>query len=59
MAATVAVNATVIGSGKLKTAEGRIDYAVPQVRGLDGWKSAVRDALTGRTEELERLAIEM
>jgi putative transposase len=45
--------------GKLKTAEGRIDYAVPQVRGLEGWRSAVRDALTGRTEELERLAIEM
>jgi putative transposase len=45
--------------GKLDTAEGRIDYAVPQVRGLDGWKSAVRSALSGRSEELERLAIEM
>ena len=32
--------------GKLDTAEGRIDYAVPQVRGLDGWKSAVRSALS-------------
>ena len=32
---------------------------MPQVRGLDGWKSAVRDALSGRTEGLERLAIEM
>jgi len=45
--------------GKLDTAEGRIDYAVPQVRGLAGWRSAVRDALSGRSEELERLAIEM
>ena len=45
--------------GKLDTAEGRIEYAVPQVRGLAGWRSAVRDALSGRSEELERLAIEM
>ncbi len=45
--------------GKLDTAEGRIDYAVPQVRGIEGWRSAVRSALGGRTEELERLAIEM
>jgi transposase-like protein len=45
--------------GKLDSTEGRIEYAVPQVRGLDGWKSAVGDALSGRTEELERLAIEM
>ncbi len=45
--------------GKLDTAEGRIEYAVPQVRGVEGWRSAVRAALSGRTEELERLAIEM
>ena len=45
--------------GKLDSTEGRIEYAVPQVRGLSGWKSAVREALTGRSEELERLAIEM
>lgn len=45
--------------GKLDTAEGRIVYAVPQVRGVEGWRSAVRWALAGRTEELERLAIEM
>jgi putative transposase len=32
---------------------------VPQVRGLDGWRSEVRAALGGKTEELERLAIEM
>ena len=45
--------------GKLDTAEGRVDYAVPQVRGVKGWRSAVRAALSGRSEELERLAIEM
>ena len=45
--------------GKLDTAEGRVEYAVPQVRGIAGWRSAVRDALSGRSEELERLAIEM
>jgi len=45
--------------GKLDTAEGRVVYAVPQVRGVEGWRSAVRWALSGRTEELERLAIEM
>ncbi len=32
---------------------------MPQVRGLDGRKSAVRSALSARSEELERLAIEM
>ena len=45
--------------GKLDSSEGRTEFAVPQVRGLAGWKSAVRQALSGRTEELERLAIEM
>lgn len=32
---------------------------MPQLRGLAGWRSEVRQALSGRTEELERLAIEM
>lgn len=46
--------------GKLDSAEGRIEYAVPQVRGtLKPFQSAIREALGGRTEELERLAIEM
>src|SRR5512134_2380690 len=44
--------------GRLDSAEGRIDYAVPQVRGLDGWRSEVRASLGGKSEELERLAIE-
>lgn len=45
--------------GKLDSAAGRIAYAVPQVRGIDGWRSQVRAALAGRTEELERLAVAM
>lgn len=46
--------------GKLDTAEGRIEYGVPQVRGtVAPFRSAIREALGGRTEELERLAIEM
>jgi putative transposase len=46
--------------GKLKTAEGVIEYGAPQVsdRG-NPWRSEVRAALGGRTEELERLALEM
>jgi transposase-like protein len=46
-------------AGKLDTAEGRIAYAVPQVRGIDGWRSEVRASLGGKSEQLERLAIEM
>ena len=46
-------------TGRLDSAEGRIEYAVPQVRGLEGWRSEVRASLGGKSEELERLAIEM
>src|SRR5690606_19411098 len=45
--------------GKLKAAEGEIEYGVPQVRGLSGWRSEVRAAVSGKSEALERLAIEM
>jgi putative transposase len=45
--------------GKLDSAEGRVEYAVPQARGIEGWRSEVRAALSGKSEELERLAIEM
>jgi putative transposase len=46
-------------TGRLKTAEGIIDYAVPQVADRERpWVSEVRQAVSGRTEELERLAIE-
>jgi putative transposase len=47
-------------TGTLKSAEGPIRYATPQVADtVTPWKSEVRAALSGRTEELERLALEM
>ena len=46
-------------AARLASAEGEIEFAVPQVRGIAGWRSQVGAALAGRTEELERLAIEM
>ena len=46
--------------GRLKTAEGAIEYAAPQVSDLaEPYRSQVRERLAGRTEELERLAVEM
>src|SRR5688500_7521589 len=46
--------------GRLKTAEGMVEFAIPQVADTDEpWRSEVRQALAGRTEELEHLAIEM
>ena len=46
--------------GKLDSAEGRIDYAVPQVRGTaEPFRSVIHEARVSRTEALERLAIEM
>lgn len=46
--------------GKLKTSEGQVDYAVPQVRGVDSAAiAALRARLSGRTEALEGLALEM
>lgn len=45
---------------RLRTAEGAIEYATPQVRGTEHpFDSPVRAALGGRSEELERLATEM
>lgn len=46
---------------RLKTSEGAIEYAVPQVRDLEdaGQLRAFREQLGGRSEELERLAVEM
>jgi len=49
-------------SGRLKTSEGEVKYASPQVRDLsEGAKklTEVRSRLRGRTEELERLGVEM
>src|ERR1700739_736841 len=43
--------------GKVKTAEGTVDYSAPQVRDTaEPFVSKVRAALSGRTRELERLA---
>lgn len=46
-------------TGKLDCAEGRIEFGVPQLRGIAGWTSEVRRHLGGKSEELERLAVEM
>src|SRR5271157_4781598 len=47
-------------TGKVKTAEGAVDYSAPQVRDTpEPFVSPVRAALSGRTQELERLAVEL
>jgi putative transposase len=44
----------------LDTAEGDVPYAVPQVRDVDaGALTSIRQQLRGRTDALERLALEM
>jgi len=44
----------------VKTAEGAVDYSAPQVRDTpELFVSGVRAALSGRTRELERLAVEL
>ena len=46
--------------GKMKTAEGVIEFAVPQVSDTtEPFRSQIRQVMRGRTEELERLAVEM
>ena len=46
--------------GRLKTAEGIVEFAVPQVTGTaEPWASEIKQAISGRTEELERLVVEM
>jgi transposase-like protein len=47
-------------TGKVKTAEGIVEYAAPQVRDTaEPFVSAIREALGGRTEALEQLAVEL
>jgi putative transposase len=47
-------------TGKIKTAEGMVEYAAPQVRDTPApFTSAIRAALGGRTEALEQLAVEL
>ncbi len=46
--------------GRLKTAEGLIEFAAPQIAGRDApFRSQVRDHLKGRTGALEGLAVEL
>jgi len=47
-------------SGRLRTAEGSVEYAAPQVSDRQTpFRSRLRALLAGRTDELERLATEM
>ncbi|GLS41495.1 hypothetical protein GCM10010869_70920 [Mesorhizobium tianshanense] len=49
-----------VRSGRLKTAEGFVEYSAPQVAGRDApFRSEIRDHLKGRTEALEDLAVEL
>jgi transposase-like protein len=48
------------GTGRLKTAEGVMEYWTPQIAGRDEpFRSALREHLKGHTQGLEDLAIEM
>ena len=45
---------------RVKTAEGEIEFGVPQVADTaEPFRSKIREVIRGRTEELERLAVEM
>src|SRR6476661_8342282 len=47
-------------TGRLKTAEGLMEYSAPQIAGRDEpFRSAIREQLKGRTQGLKDLAIEM
>jgi transposase-like protein len=49
-----------VREGRLKTAEGLIDYAAPQVAGREvRFRSEIRRHLMGRTEALEDIAVEL
>jgi putative transposase len=47
-------------TGRLKSAEGAIEYSAPQIADRTApFRSRIRETLRGRTEELEDLAVEM
>ena len=47
-------------SGQVKSAEGAIDYSAPQIADrAEPFRSRIRQAISGRTEALEALAVEM
>ena len=46
--------------GRLKTAEGPVDHAAPQIAGREEpFRSEIRESLKGRTQALEDLAVEL
>ncbi len=47
-------------AGRLRSAEGAIEYSAPQIADrAEPFRSAIRDIVRGRTAELEALAVEM
>jgi putative transposase len=47
-------------TSRVKSAEGAIEFAVPQLADMaQPFRSKIREVIRGRTEELERLAVEM
>ena len=47
-------------TGRLKSAEGAIEYSAPQIADRSApFRSRIREVVRGRTEELEALAVEM
>ena len=47
-------------TGRVKSAEGAIDYSTPQIADRrEPFRSRLREVVRGRTEELEALAVEM
>jgi len=47
-------------TGRVKSAEGTIEFAMPQVSDTaEPFRSKIREVIRGRTEELERVAVEM
>lgn len=49
-----------VRGGRLKTAEGFVEYSAPQVAGRnEPFRSEIREHLKGRTEALEDLAVEL
>jgi transposase-like protein len=49
-----------VRTGRLKTAEGLVEYSAPQIAGRDEpYRSEIREHLKGRTQALEDLAVEL
>jgi putative transposase len=49
-----------VRTGRLRTAEGLVEYSAPQIAGRDqAYRSEIREHLKGRTQALEDLAVEL